>query len=92
MAYPHKRYSIKLKGKPPQAESKDTVERSPLTHSSFPPPTRKVSRGLVISIFLPRKTEKLHLIFTHTQTNEIRKAIIGANDAIASVRAKPKMA
>ena len=25
-------------------------------------------------------------------TDEIRKAIIGANDAIASVRAKPKMA
>jgi len=28
MAYPHKRYSIKLKGKPPQAESKDTVKEA----------------------------------------------------------------
>ena len=30
--------------------------------------------------------------FFDRKTDEIKKAIIGANDAIASVRAKPKMA
>jgi len=31
-------------------------------------------------------------LFSHRNTDEIKKAIIGANNAIASVRAKPKMA
>jgi hypothetical protein len=38
---------------------------------------------------------RLHRVpssFFDRNTDEIRKAIIGANDAIASVRAKPKMA
>nr|WEB51486.1 hypothetical protein [Zea mays] len=92
MGLPPQEIFNQAEGKTPSSRVKRHSERSPLTHSSFPPPTRQVSRGLVISIFLPRKTEKLHLIFTNQKTNEIRKAIIGANDAIASVRAKPKMA
>ncbi len=36
--------------------------------------------------------KRLKPSFFDRKTDEIKKAIIGANDAIASVRAKPKMA
>ncbi|KAG9438896.1 hypothetical protein H6P81_021194 [Aristolochia fimbriata] len=53
--------------------------------SPCPPHSRRNERA-------PLKEEKVEIQMFDRNTDEIRNAIIGANDAIASVRAKPKMA